>query len=146
MEEEHVLGWDDEISKESQFLLLPEGDYPFTITHYEKGYHNGSEKIPACPMAIVFFSVSGKDGTAELRQQFYLHTKMEWKLSELFMSVGLKKKGEPLRMQWDKLPGLSGKCKVTQKPGTQDPSKIFNQIDKLYPGDGKKKFTPGSFG
>ena len=141
MSEERALDWDDSIQKESNFVLLDPGDYTFTIDHFERGQHNGSDKIPPCPKAIVYFNVDCPDGgQTQLSQNYFLHTKMEWKISELFRSVGLKKEGEEIRMEWNKLPGLSGKCKVGQVEGYKDPSKTYNSIEKLYPKE------PGSTG
>lgn len=73
-------------------------------------------------------------------------TSLEWKLSELFCGVGLKKKGEELRMDWGSLPGKTARAKVGIREGSKDPSKKFNFIEKLYPKeDAKPKFTPGGF-
>ena len=38
------LGWDDSITQENSFIELPEGDYDFTINHYERGRFAGSAK------------------------------------------------------------------------------------------------------
>ena len=139
------LGWDDSISQESSFIELPEGDYDFTIDHYDRARFPGSEKIPACNMATVYFNVRGADGAeASVRENFILHTRMEWKLSELFRSVGLKKEGEEVRMNWNALPGLTGRCHITLDPDGKDPSKKYNHIKKLYPKE-PKKFEAGKF-
>jgi hypothetical protein len=143
--EERELGWEDTIQKDSSFVELPEGDYDFTIDHYERSRFNGSDKIPPCNMAVVYFNIQAPNGdTATVREQFILHTRLEWKLSELFCSVGLKKKGEELRMNWNALPGASGRAHVTLDPDRNDPSKKFNHIDKLYPKE-PKKFEAGKF-
>lgn len=131
-----VLGWDDEIREESSFTLLPEGDYRFTIKKFDKGRYEGGAKIPACPKAIVTFTVYAPDGSStELQENFLLHKKMEWKLSEFFASVGMKRKDEPVRMLWTpELIGKTGVCKVIvhtyQKDGED---RQTNRIDKLYP-------------
>lgn len=139
------LGWEDTIKNDSNFVELPEGDYDFTIDHFDRGRFDGSAKIPACNMAIVYFNVQGPDGqVASIRENFILHTKMEWKLSELFCSVGLKKKGEELRMNWNALPGLTGRAHVTLDPDKNDPNKKYNHMGKLYPKE-PKKFTAGTF-
>lgn len=143
--EERELGWDDSITQENSFIELPEGDYDFTINHYERGRFAGSAKIPPCNKATVFFDVKDADANeVSIRQDFLLHTKMEWKLSELFRSVGLKKEGEEVRMNWNALPGLSGRCHVTLDPDKNDPSKKYNHIQKLYPKE-PKKFEAGKF-
>lgn len=128
------LNWDDQIQNDRAFVELPEGDYDFVIDHYERGRSQGSDKIPPCNMAIVFFNVKGPGGEETvIRENFILHTKLEWKLSELFSSVGLKKKGEELRMDWNALPGLSGKAHITLDPDRNDPSRKYNHIRKMYP-------------
>lgn len=43
------LGWDDEIEKGADYVLLPEGEYDFTIESFERGRFEGSDKAPACP-------------------------------------------------------------------------------------------------
>lgn len=137
--------WNDTIEKDSSFVELPEGDYDFVIDHYERGRSQGSDKIPASNMAIVFFNIRSDDGQeASIRENFILHSKLEWKLSELFCSVGLKKKGEALKMNWNALPGLSGRAHVTLDPDKKDPTKKYNHISKLYPKE-PKKFEPGKF-
>lgn len=151
-----AFGWDDEISEESSFVLLPEGDYQFTIEKFEKQRYAGGDKIPACPKAVVTFSVSSPDGLSTvITENYLLHKKMEWKLSEFFAAVGLKKKGEPVRMLWTpELYGKTGMCKVIvhsyQKDGE---TRQINRIDKLYPSYEQPErstpktsaWTPGSF-
>lgn len=132
------FGWDDEIRNEDAFTLLDAGDYEFEIVKYERARHEGSEKVPPCNKAVVTFKVcdpvSGQ--TTELTENFLLCNIrfLECKLSQLFLSVGLKKHGEPLRMNWQALPGKHGVCKVivhkyNDKNGVQ---REINRIDKLY--------------
>lgn len=143
MDENRELGWNDTITKDSEeFPILPPGDYSFQVDHYERARHTGvnadgnPSKIPACAKAIVHFNVYGNNGeTVSMRQEYLLWSTLQFKLSELFRSVGLKKEGEPLQMNWDALPGLRGRCKIIQVQGKKDPTRTFNQIDKLYPAD-----------
>ena len=141
------FNWDDEITKDSSFVELPPGDYDFTIDHYERSRSKGSDKIPPSNMAIVYFNIRTPDGQeVQIRENYILHEKLEWKLSELFCCVGLKKKGETLRMNWSALPGLTGRAKVSLDADRNDPSKKFNHIAKLYPKeDTNKKFQAGDF-
>lgn len=130
--------WNDEIEKESNFVELPEGDYDFVIDHYERARFNGNDKIPACNMATVFFNIRTYDNQeAQIRENFILHPRMEWKLSELFSSVGLKGKNEKIHMAWDRLAGLSGRCQVSLDVDKNDSSKKYNHIKKLYPKEPK---------
>ena len=66
-EMDRELGWDDVIEKDSNFVTLPEGDYDFVIDHFERARHPGSDKIPPCNKALVFFRLMGPDG-----QELYL--------------------------------------------------------------------------
>lgn len=122
-------GWDDEIQNEDAFTLLPAGDYEFEIVKYERARHEGSDKIPPCNKAVVTFRV----GETTLTENFLLCSTLEWKLSQLFLSVGLKRHGEPLRMNWQALPGKRGVCKVIVHKYMKDGAeREINRIDKLY--------------
>ena len=129
------LGWDDEINNEGgDYTPLPEGDYDFTVKKVERLRTNGSEKLPPCKMAMVTFSIWSTEGEREVTDNFVLHSKLEWKLSALFLSVGMKKHGEPLRMNWTGIVGQSGTCKIVQrtfkkKDGGEG---VTNDIKKFY--------------
>ena len=142
MAEGREYGWNDVIKNDDQFILLEDGDYEFKIDHYERSRSKGG-KLPPCNMAVVYFNISAY-GDPQLRDNFVMHSSLEWKLSQLFMSVGLKKKGEELRMDWDKLPGLTGKCKITKVKngeGSRNPDGYHNEIATLYP----KESSPRSW-
>ena len=139
------LGWDDTITKDSDnFEPVPAGDYDFTIDHYERSRSKGEGKLPPCNMAVVYFVIHDRDREVTVRENFVLHSSLEWKLSELFRSIGMKKEGEPLRMNWADIPGKKGKAKVGLKPGLKDPNKQFHYTEKLYPYHAPK-FQPGRF-
>ncbi len=132
---ERELGWDDEISRESDFTIIPEGDYNFTVTGFERGRYDGSEKLPPCNMAIVTLAVTLPDGsTANLRHRLFLHTRCEGLLSAFFTGIGLKRKGEPLRMNWNAVPGAHGRCKITVRnwKGKNGEDMQSNDIKKFY--------------
>ncbi len=126
-----TFDWDDEIEKESEFTLLDEGDYDFEIVNFERGQFDGSDKTPACKMATVNFRVTDNKGNETVIQdRFYLASNMEWKLSQLFKSVGLKSAGQKVAMNWNALPGKKGRCHVIVRKSTQ--GNDFNNINKLY--------------
>lgn len=132
---EKELDWGDEISRESDFTIIPEGDYNFTVTGFERGRHDGSEKLPPCNMAIVTLAVTLPDGsTANLRHRLFLHTRCEGLLSAFFTGIGLKRKGEPLRMNWNAVPGAHGRCKITVRSwkGKNGEDMQSNDIKKFY--------------
>ena len=94
----------------------------------------------------MYFTVHTQNRDVTIRENYILHKNLEWKLSELFRGVGLKKEGEEFRMDWSALPGKTAKAKIGMKPGIKDPNKKFNYIEKLYPKDtSKPAFTPGGF-
>ena len=65
----------------------------------------------------------------------FLHTKMEWKLSEFFASIGMKQKGQAARMNWQEVNGKSGICHVKIRNYDKKDGGIgqANQIEKWYP-------------
>ncbi|MEI3644843.1 hypothetical protein [Lactococcus cremoris] len=110
-----ILGWDDEVEEGSPFVLLPEGNYPFTITGLEKGIYekpaNRESKIPAnCPKATVtleFITSTGEKST--LTENFYLYKKMQWKINQFFTSIGAPKNPEgKVKMNWGTVLGAKG--------------------------------------
>jgi len=129
--EGRAFGWEDRIEKESEFILLPPGDYDFTIGGFERGYHNGSDKMPACNKAIIDVRIvdPASGDTVTIKHNLFLHSKSEWKLSEFFISLGLKKPGEPLTMCWNRISGCRGRCKVGNREYN---GKDYNEIKKFY--------------
>ena len=129
------FGWEDEISDEGkELVLLPEGDYDFTVSKIERARHSGSEKMPPCNLAKVTVTVWGQEDKTEITENLFLCNKMEWKLSQFFLSIGLKKHGEPLRMNWAAAQDKTGKCHVyvdpfKRKDGSEGKS---NKIKKFY--------------
>jgi hypothetical protein len=127
-----TFDWDDEIEKESDFILLDEGDYDFEIETFERGQFDGSEKTPPCKKAIVHFkvkdSIEGNEVT--LKKDYCLAKNWEGLISQLFKSVGLKKTGERIKMNWNALPGKKGRCHIIKTKGKN--GNEYNNIGKLY--------------
>ena len=85
------LSWDSEITKDApEFILLPEGDYPFMVQGLEKSIYEGnSEKIGhGCPMAVLKIVVKGPQGYTSITDRLYLSENMEWKLGQFFRCIG----------------------------------------------------------
>lgn len=110
------FGWDDTIQKDSEFVLLPDGLYWFTVKEYERGRHTPNPqnpgKLPACNKATVHLTIVANEGETELRHNLFLHSSTEGMLSAFFGAIGQKRKGEPLRMDWNAIIGKVGVCKV----------------------------------
>lgn len=131
---EKELGWDDEISQESEYVTLPEGDYDFEVIGFERSRSKGSDKVPPSNMAVLDIKVTGSKGSTTIKEYLVLHTKMEWKLSQFFRSIGQKKAGETVRMNWNAVPGAKGRCKVIVEEYTNDKGekRTTNKISKYY--------------
>lgn len=132
---ERELNWDDEITDETgSFEPLPEGDYSFTVAKIERARSSGGGKLPPCNMAKVTLTVHGAENDRDITENLVLHSSLEWKLSQFFLSIGLKKHGEPLRMNWTAATGKTGNCHVgvrtfKRKDGGEGTS---NEIVRLY--------------
>lgn len=133
---ERELGWEDEIEKDGgDFILLPEGDYDFTVTKFERARFQGSQKMPACNQAKIELTVhSPQHGDVVVFHNLYLHTKTEGLLSNFFAGIGQKKKGERLRMNWNAVIGAKGRLKliVNHFKGKDGSDKTNNQVGKFY--------------
>lgn len=160
IDDNRELGWDDEIEKESDFVLLPEGDYDFTVTAFERARHGGSEKLPPCNKAIVHIRIDSPEGSTTIKHQLFLHTITEGMLSAFFIAIGQKRHGEKVKMNWNAVVGATGRCKVCVDTYTKDNGEKgqSNKIKKFYdPEDApktpartwqppeNKSFTPGAF-
>lgn len=112
----YALDWDDEIQYiESNFVLLPAGEYPFTVTGFDRQNFDGSAKVPPCKMAVIHLAVDGGDlGTADVDERLYLHTSMLWKLSEFAVGIGQMEpvEGAAVRINWNAVPGSAGRVKL----------------------------------
>ena len=102
MAEEREFGWDDEIENDSEFQILPDGDYNFTVTGFERGRHQGSAKLPPCNKAIITLNVAdGKGNQGTIKHNLFLHTKTEGMLCAFFTALGAIKR--PLKKELFKL-------------------------------------------
>ncbi|MED1642140.1 hypothetical protein P4U99_02775 [Brevibacillus agri] len=133
------LNWDDEIQKDGgEFIVLPEGDYNFTVTKFERGRFNGSEKMPPCNQAKLELTIhSPQHGDVIVFHNLFLHTKTEGLLSNFFTGIGQKKKGEPLRMNWNAVVGAKGRLKleINRFKGKDGVERTNNQVKSFYPYD-----------
>lgn len=148
---EKEFGWDDEIVAESEYTLLPEGDYDFEVKNFERGRSNGSTKLPPCNMAILTLRVSDEKQSTIVTDNLVLHSRMEWKLSQFFLAIGQKKHGEPLKMDWSKVQGAKGRCKVivdrytTDKGEERESNKIAKYYDFVQTAPTQQKWSVGDF-
>lgn len=141
------LDWGDSIEKDSEFTLLKEGDYNFTVETFERARHPGSDKLPPCNKAIVSIHIDSPEGSTTIKHNLFLHTKCEGMLSAFFEAIGQKKKGERISMNWNMVPGSTGRCKVTVRnyKNKDGEDRQSNQISRFYPKEDKPAFKLGAF-
>nr|WP_240353471.1 hypothetical protein [Cohnella algarum] len=133
------MSWDDTIEKDGgEFVVLPAGDYDFTVTKFERGRFPGSEKMPPCNQAKLELTVhSPEHGDVVVFHNLFLHTKTEGLLSNFFAGIGQKRKGEPLRMNWNVVVGARGRLKleINKFKGRDGEERTNNQVKTFYPAD-----------
>ena len=75
MNNERELQWEDVIESDGpEFIVLPEGDYEFEVTGFERARHAGSEKLPACNKAIIHLKIEAPQGSTTIKHNLFLHT------------------------------------------------------------------------
>lgn len=144
---ERELGWDDEIEKDGgSFILLPAGDYNFTVAKFERGRFQGSDKMPACNQAKLELTIHSQEyENVTVFHNLMLHTKTEGFLSNFFAGIGQKKKGEKLRMNWNTVVGARGRCKIIENKYTvKGEERVNNQVDTFYPYEDYMKHNSGN--
>lgn len=132
---ERELSWDDTIERDpGEFILLPEGDYDFVVTQVERARHSGSAKLPPCNKAIVHLEIQADEGTVTIKHNLFLHTITEGLLSAFFGAIGQKKHGEPLRMNWNQVPGSTGRCRISVRNWTGNDGQAMqsNEVKRFY--------------
>lgn len=146
-ETDRPLDWDDMIEKDANgFVLLPEGDYDFTVESFDRGRHDGSEKLPPCNKAVLKLKIESENGTAYINHNLFLHTVTEGMLSAFFTSIGQKKKGEPLRMDWGRVPGSRGRAKIGIRSykNRDGEDRQSNEVRRFYPKEGTAQAQQGT--
>lgn len=143
---ERSFEWDDTIKKDSEFVLLQPGDYDFEVVEFERARHPGSEKLPPCNKAVVTLHVATEEGNAIIKHNLFLHSKTEGMLCSFFIGIGQRKHGEPLKMDWNKVVGATGRAKIEIRKFEKDDGTVseFNQVKKFYKPE-EKKFEAGKF-
>ena len=137
--------WDSTIQNDgSDFRLLPEGIYPFTVKKMERGYYNGGNTIPPCPRADLTLHVGVGADTADVTEGILLDDSLEWKLCQFFLAIGDRKHGEALKMNWDAVEGKGGWCEIGHRTwtGRDGEERESNQVVRFIdpqdaPADGK---------
>ena len=128
----HELAWDGEIEHDgSGFVLLEKGEYPFRVVKLERKRFEGSAKLPACNSAALTIEVGDADTATTLIHNLYLHQRTEGLLCAFFRAIGQRQHGEKFRMDWGKVVGATGRCKVGVRDwkGKDGETRQSNQIE-----------------
>lgn len=138
--EDRELGWDDDILNEPAAPKVAAGEYDFIVDHFERAKVGGDGAYAGVNKAVVYCNIC-TDGDPQLKTDLILHTRMQWKLAQFFISIGLmeNKEDAQLRMDWNAIGGQRGRCKVEEKPNYKDKTKTHSEITEfLPPAEGKK--------
>lgn len=114
--ENEFLDWNSGfIAAESEYTLLPAGEYSFTVKDMERKIYDGtSDKIPnGAPYVEVSFEIIGAEGKTTVKERIYLMQKWAWKLTQFFASIGQNPIiGQPFNPNWGTVIGSTGQVKL----------------------------------
>ena len=133
-EKDMLMNWDDAIETDGQeYILLPEGEYNFRVTNFERGRFVGSARIPQCNKASIVIQIEAKEGTTSVKFDLILYRTLEWRISAFFRCIGQKKHGEKLTMDWGKVVGSKGRAYIKQRSYTNQSGeeKFINDVDRF---------------
>ena len=132
------FGWDDEV-EESEFELMPDGDYFFEVTQFERAWYEAKpgSKIDSCNQANIELTINwtneqGVSRTSKLVHKLKLSRSLQFMIYQFFESIGLRKKGDgSTTMPWNSIVGKTGICQI----GHHEDGKgnTYNDIVKCYP-------------
>ena len=128
----YAIGWDDEIIDpgEPEFVLLMPGVYDFTVTGFERGHFDGSEKMDACSMAKLTLRCTNGVQETTVFTNLFLSSAVAFKLSKFAKSIGDMpagdSKGQKFHVDWNNIIGKSGKCRIKTRVYN---GKDYNDVD-----------------
>lgn len=128
----YAIGWDDEIIDpgEPEFVLLTPGVYDFTITGFERGHFDGSEKMDACSMAKLTLRCSNGVQETTVFTNLFLSSAVAFKLSKFAKSIGDmpagSTSGQKFHVDWNNIIGKHGKCRIKTRVYN---GKDYNDVD-----------------
>lgn len=109
----HELAWDDEIDQDGgSFELLEAGNYPFRVQNLERARYAGGSKLPPCNQIKLMLDVGNEEVATTIQHNLFLHTQTAGFVGTFFRSIGQRKHGEKIKMDWSKVVGATGACKV----------------------------------
>ena len=139
-QDNRIMDWNDTITNDEQeFVILPEGEYSFTVTKYERKEYKGSDKIPPCHMVILTLELDNDQGNATSTVPIILHRVYEKRISSFFCCIGRKKRGETVAMNWNQVEGARGRAYIRPKNyrDNNGNERICNNVERFIPCDDK---------
>ena len=132
-----MMDWNATISNDGngEFVVLPEGEYEFLVTKFEKSVFDGSNRIPKCNMAELELAVRAESGTSLIRERLFLDESMEWKLCQFFSCIGQRAHGDKYVMDWSKVLGAKGRAHIVinEYVGQDGATRQNNKVKKYLP-------------
>lgn len=111
----YALDWDSSITRsEGEFIVFPNGDYDFEVVSFERGQHNGSEKLPPCKKVTLQLRAKDANGqTVTVRENLFLYSTQMNKLCAFFESIGQGPDAQGnIRMNWNAVIGSKGRASL----------------------------------
>ena len=151
-----ALGWDDEITdSRPDFILLPDGEYDFTVLNYERAWYPGGAKLPPCPKITITLRVETADGVALIKERFFItRDNCERYVAPFYVCIGMMSKGGTAKMNWPGTVGRTGRAKITVRSYTGNDGREYQMNDVkqfLEPENAPaapaaaQSWTPGAF-
>lgn len=139
-DEVKALDFDSEIEYDGpDYILLKPGNYDFVVASIDRKQYNGGSKIPPCPQAVIHIEITDPETGAKVpcQSNLFLASNQMWSLSTFFESIGLKKKGEKLKMDWSKVVGRTGTVEIDNREYNGN---TYNNVKKyVAPKEEEKK-------
>jgi len=113
MTTDEILGFDAEINEEERLPLEP-GLYVFKVKAFEPSASQSSG-VPLSMVTMLLYSPDSPTPVGKIRDWFPMTRKAEWKICAYFRTIGMKKHGQPLRMDWPGSVGKFGICQIIEE-------------------------------
>lgn len=120
---------------DNTFEIIPDGDYHFTVDSHEVGFAT-SEKLPPNTQQITLyldipFMKDGAVEHAEVRTNLNVCKKTLFAVRQFVESVGMAPEKGKIRVDMNKIDGLTGVCSVTTYESQN--GNEYNRVQTFYP-------------
>ncbi len=133
------LDYDSVITADAEEkVILPDGEYNFQVRGFERTTSKTNKKMVKLELVVWPDELMAMQPPT-VNDYLVLTSSNEWKLSSFFTSLGMKRKGEPLRMDWNATIGAKGRLRlfVESDPKYGESNKIDRYIISKEPEPGQ---------